>query len=676
VKDIKLLGFLLLLFFSARSQTDSLTLKKAGAGALKSLGKNAMRQNDPSSAITFFEAYLKQKPNDAYAMNLLGKSYMEVRDYERAQRMFLRAYNADKEKAPDALYYHAQMQKSNMMYDSARINFQRFKKEYKGGEKVLKRQATKEIVFCDSVIKLIGVEYKIVVQHLDTTINKVNSEAGPSSWDDTTLLFSSLRTEKIEYITDDDTSSQVKRKLYKAVFRNGEWKFVGEYEGGFNDDDFNTGNACFSADRKRIYFTRCKTNMFEKMICAIYVSEKKGDTWTEPVKLPKQVNNPKYTSTMPAVTTDPVKGNETIYFVSDRKDGKGGMDIWYTVFDKKKNIYKLPRNAGTKVNTSQDEMTPFFDNETRTLYFSSDGLGGLGGFDIYRTKGDGKKFTGAENIGQPINSGADELFYTISTNRGEGFFVSNRKGGNALKNATCCDDIYYYKHAEYIRITLKGTVGDATNNTFVPNATVEIFITDKKNKDKFIVKTIKTDSTGKYETNLEPDQDYYLVVKKEDFLGTHEVVTTKDMTMSKDINKDIQLTRKPREAIHIPNVRYEYDRANLQASSKTVLDSSVYKLMIANPELIIEIQSHTDSKGTDAYNLKLSQKRAESVVEYLISKGIAPERLKPTGYGETQPIAPNENPDGSDNPEGRTRNRRTSFKIIGVLDTEIINDQE
>jgi OmpA-OmpF porin, OOP family len=676
VKDIRLVGFLLLLFVSASSQTDSLTLKTAGPTTLKRLGRNAMKQNDPSSAITFFEAYLKLKQNDAQVMNLLGKSYMAVRDYERAQRTFLRAYNASKEKAPDALYYHAQMQKSNMMYDSARINFQRFKKEYKGDEKVLKRQATKEIAFCDSVIKLVGVEYKIVVQHLDTSINKINSEAGPSNWNDTTLLFTSLRTEKIEYITEDDTSSRATRKLYKAVFRNGEWKFDGEYDGTFNDEDFNTGNACFSPDRKKIYFTRCKTNMFEKMICAIYVSEKKGDTWTEPVKLPKQVNNPKYTSTMPAVTIDPVKGNETIYFVSDRKEGRGGMDIWYTVYDKKKNIYKMPKNAGSKINTSQDELSPFFDNETRTLFFSSDGLGGLGGFDIYRTKGDGKKWTGTENIGQPINSGADELFYTISTNRGEGFFVSNRKGGNALKNSTCCDDIYFYKHAEYIRLTLKGTVSEVTSNEPISNATIELFITEKNNKDKFIVKTITSDSLGRYETSLEPGQDYYIVVKKEDFLGSSDEVSTKDMTVSKDIDKDLKLIRKPKEPIHIPNILYEFDRSNMMQSSQISLDTTVLRLMENNPELIIEIQSHTDGKGSDSYNMKLSQKRAESVVKYLISKGISPERLKAQGYGESQPIAPNENPDGSDNPEGRAKNRRTAFKIIGVVDAEIINDQE
>lgn len=381
-----------------------------------------------------------------------------------------------------------------------------------------------------------------------------------------------------------------------------------------------------------------------------------------------------YSSTMPAVTVDPVKGNDVIYFVSDKKDGKGGLDIWYTVYDKKNKIYKAPRNAGSKVNTAQDEMSPFFDTETRTLYFSSNGLGGLGGFDIFRTRGDGKKFTGSENIGQPINTGADDLFYTISTNRGEGFFVSNRKGGNALKNSTCCDDIYFYKHSEYIRVVLTGNVNEILDaNAFVSEATIEVYIRDKKTKEKFLVKTIKTDSLGHYKTQLEPGQDYFLVVKKEDFLGTSADVTTQGISSNTELRQDMQLAKKPKEPIHIPNILYEFDKSNMLESSKLSLDTTVYSLMENNPELIIEIQSHTDSKGNELYNLKLSQRRAESVVKYLISKGIGSERLKARGYGESMPIAPNDNSDGTDNIEGRAQNRRTDFRIIGVIDAEIIN---
>lgn len=134
------------------------------------------------------------------------------------------------------------------------------------------------------------------------------------------------------------------------------------------------------------------------------------------------------------------------------------------------------------------------------------------------------------------------------------------------------------------------------------------------------------------------------------------------------------MAKNPKDPIRIPNIQYEFDKSVILESSKIAIDTTVFELMEANPEIIIEIQSHTDSKGSEQYNIKLSQSRAESVVSYLIGKGIAKERLKAKGYGESKPIASNEKADGTDNPEGRAQNRRTDFKIIGVLDVEIIND--
>ncbi len=671
----KLVYILIFITAFAYSQSDSALIKNAKGKTLKRLGKNAMQQNDPSSAISFFEAYLKNNRSDAKAMNLLAQNYLEIRDYERAQKLFLQAYTTDKEKCPEALYFYSQMQKSNGQNDSAKISFQKFKKEYKGSEKQLKKQATKEIAFCDSIQKLISVEKKVIITHLDTTINKVNTEGAPINSDENTLIFTSLRTDKKEFIIEDDTTRPVQRKLYYAKKENNTWKFSGEYGANLNAANFNTGNACFSPDKKRLYFTRCKPNFKGEMICAIYVSEKNGNDWSEPIKLPKVINNPKYTSTMPAVTTDPAKGNELLYFVSNNKEGKGGLDIWYSIYDKKNKVYKTPKNAGKTINTSQNEMSPYFDNETRTLYFSSEGLGGLGGYDIFKAIGDGKKWMSAENVGQPINTGADDIYFTISPNREEGFFVSNRKGGNALKNSTCCDDIYTYKHTQYIKINLKGNVNEVIDpNLAIQQATVEVYIKDKKTGETFLVKTLQSDNTGNYNTSLEANQDYFIIIKKTDYLGTSLDVTTKNITTSQDINKTSLMAKNPKEPIRIPNIQYEFDKANILEGSKIAIDTTVFSLMQANPEVIVEIQSHTDSRGSEQYNTKLSQSRAESVVAYLISKGIKKERLKAKGYGESKPIAPNEKSDGSDNPEGRAQNRRTDFKIIGVLDVEVIND--
>src|SRR6218665_1000915 len=214
---------------SYASPEDSLMIKNASGKTLKRLGKNAMQQNDPSAAIMFFEAYLRNNRNDAVVMYMLGHAYLQIRDYDRAQQAFLNAYTINKEKAPEALYYHAQMQKSNGLYDSAKVNFQKFKKEYKGDEKNLKKMATREIQLCDSVQKPVAVENKIIVLHLDTTINKINTEGAPVAMDENTLLFTSMRTDKKEYITEGDTSGITKRKLYIAKRDTGGWHFDGEF---------------------------------------------------------------------------------------------------------------------------------------------------------------------------------------------------------------------------------------------------------------------------------------------------------------------------------------------------------------------------------------------------------------------------------------------------------------
>ncbi len=666
----------MLLAFSVNvvSQNDSLLLKNAQGKMLKRLGKNALKQGDPSSAATLLDAYVAGNRHDAKAFYMLGEANMKMRDYEKAKRNFYYAYKLGKKKMPEALYYHALMQKSCGHYDSAHVFFQNFKKEYKGNDKVMKRQASKEMAFCDSVTKLEKNRKNISITRLDTSINKINTESAPIRLDDKTMIFSSVRTEKKEYITEEDTG-KVKRKIYMARKEKGRWKYAGEMDAGLNSDEFNNGNASLSPDGKRLYFSRCKPDHNGVMKCALYVSEKDGDAWREPVKLPKNVNKPKYTNTMPAVTTDPAKGNDVIYYVSNNKEGRGGMDIWYTVYNKKTKTYREPKNAGSKINTSQNELTPFFDNETQSLYFSSDGLGGMGGYDVFKAIGDGKRFTGTENIGQPINTGADEIYYTISPSRKEGFFVSNRKGGNSLKNATCCDDIYSYTNNDFIEINLKGNINELLDPfEFIPDATVELYLKDTKTGEKFLVKTMISDDKGNYYTSVEPEHDYYLVVKKKEYLGGSGEVSTKGIKVNTTLEKDLQMTKIPKGVIHIPNIQYEFDRANLTEGSKLAIDTTIFELMSLNPELIVEIQSHTDSKGNDKYNMKLSQKRAESVVEYLVNKGIDRKRLIAKGYGETKPVVPNENADGTDNPEGRAKNRRTDFKIIGVIDAEIIND--
>lgn len=654
------------------AQADSLSIQRMSTKDLKKLGNNFVLQGDNNSAIDYYETYLKRIPSDSKIQYKLADSYRAVRDYEKAEKMYLKAYTSDPQKNALALYYYAEMCKTSAKYPKAKENYAKFIKEYKGPETNLKKQAKKEVLFCDSVNSIINQSQKYIVQHLDTSINKAHVELSPISLDENTFLYASLRTDKKEYVTEGEDSANIPvRKFYTAKKINNNWVFENEFMSGtYNKPGENTGNATFTPDGNKMYYTSCKPNWKGLMICAIYMTEKIKGEWTEPVKLNKTINNPNYTSTQPAVGIDPVKGNEIVYFVSNKPKGKGGLDIWYFVYDKKKKLYKAPKNAGVKINTTKDEMTPFFDNDTRTLFFSSAGWGGLGGLDIYKVLGDSKKWTDAENLGEPINSGADDIYYSVSKNREEGFLVSNRKGGVALKNATCCDDIYSHKQTSYIHLFASGNVKELLPNNSAANidsVQIEIYAADKKYDEPVLIKTVYADKLGNYKTNIEAGQDYKIVAKKPGYLNATTLISTKNETQDKVLENKFELTKLPTKSITLENISYEFDRSDLLKSSTITLDTTIYKIMVLNPDLIIEISSHTDNKGSDDYNLKLSQKRAESVVNYLVTKGIKKEKLKAIGYGETLPIAPNKNKDGSDNPEGRAKNRRTEFKIIGTI---------
>ncbi len=657
------------------AQTDSVTLSRMSAKDLKKLGNNAVLQGDHNSAVDYYQFYLKTNKNDSKIQYKLAESYRLTRNYEKAEKMYIKAYNSDPEKNVLALYYYADMCKASAKYDKAKENYAKFTKEYKGKEAKLKKQAKKEIVFCDSVKNIVNQSQKFVIQHLDTSINKAHVELSPISIDENTLLYASLRTDKKEYITEGEDSANIPvRKFYTAKKINNIWIFEDEFMAGtYNKPGENVGNATFTPDGNKMYYTVCKPNWKGITVCAIYVTEKLKGEWSEPIKLSKTINNPNYTSTQPAVCIDPVKGNEIIYFVSNRPKGKGGLDIWYFVYDKKRKLYKAPKNAGIKINTPKDELTPFFDNDTRTLYFSTEGMGGLGGLDVYKVLGDNKKWTTAENLGEPINSGADDIYYSISKNREEGFLVSNRKGGVSLKNSTCCDDIYSYKQTSYIHLFAAGNIKELlANNTSnnLDSALVDFYLIDKKYEEPILIKTVQVDKQGNYKTSIEAGKEYKLVPKKTGYLLTNSnptVINTKNESQDRVIENNFSLSKISTKAIAIENINYEFDRSDLMKNSTITLDTTIYKIMTLNPDIIVEISSHTDDKGSDEYNLKLSQKRAESVVNYLISKGIDRGRLKAQGYGETTPIAPNKNKNGSDNPEGRAKNRRTEFKIIGTI---------
>jgi len=679
VRDINItsrcLAFLFLLIsFSANAQETN--VERLKPGQLKNFGKNAMIQGDPYTAIIYYDEYCKEKPKDFKVAYRLAEAYKESRNYKKAQDWFLKVVEGDPENEL-AVFYYAQMLKMNGDFVKSKENFMKFKKLYKGDDSYYKKQIANELIGCEIAKNLIDTPLKLVITHLDTSINHAHVELNPIPVSEKELWYASLKanTSKFEYINDSTGQNIPVRKFYKAIKKDNHWIDAGELNAPFNVEKINTGNGSFSPDGQRFYFTRCEKNWQDKLICSIYLSELKDGQWQEPVMLDKSINHPKYSSTQPTVGTESAKNKEVVYFVSDRPGGRGKKDIWYTIYEPKKQVFREPKNAGAKVNTPADEMSPFYDNSTKTMYFSSNGWPGLGGLDVFKMTGEVNKWSPPINVGYPVNTSVDELYYVIGKNREEGFFVSNREGSVVLKHATCCDDIYSYKWSKYIHLTVEGKITDDSTHAVLPGAVVSLYMIDPKTKEEFLIKTDTADKDGKYNFLIEHGNSYNLAVNKNGYFNKKQEISTKEIEESKIIIEDLKIPKIPTGAIAMKNIYYETNKSDLPESSKASIDSTLLKIMNENPDIIVEISSHTDSQGSDVYNMTLSQKRAEGLVKYLQSKEIAKERLKAKGYGETHPVAPNQKPDGSDNPEGREKNRRTEFRIIGKIEMKVSYDE-
>ena len=677
---------------------------------LKGFGKNAMEMGDTYSAIDYFEAYMAKRSDDHEVAFMLGDCYRLARNYTEAKEWYKKAYDLNPQKESEALFYYAQMLKTEQNYDEALKYFNKFKKEYDGNdERKLKKKLKDEIESCSRAKRIIDSSLVVAISPLDNTFNKASVELSPMFIDDNNFIFASLRSDTAMYYSSTEINPNIPvRKFYKGTKKENAFKFNGEWkEGAFNAANINTGNGAFSQDKKRFYFTRCEKNWKYKTICKIYKSEKKGTSWSIPEELPESINKKDFTSTQPAVGIDSKTLNEVLYFVSDREGGKGGLDIWYALYNQKKKIWKDPKNCGSEINTSADEMTPFIDNENKKLYFSSNGLPGIGGLDIYRATGECNKYLPAENVGYPINSTFDDLYYVLNSKKEEGFLVSNRPAkGNTQKSGyeSCCDDIYHFAFNQVIKVAASGSVfainddevnkilsegfektpdksnaiKDTTKIKAVAGSVVSLYLVDKISGNSIYIKNDTTDQNGKYFFTLEPSKDYIIEYENYGNFNKKVKLSTKGIVKSDTLKlKAIGVNVMPKLPLIIKNIYYDFDKAELKTPAKRTLDTTVFTLMKQFPSIVIEISSHTDSKGDDVYNKKLSQKRAESVVNYLISRGIPSNRLRAKGYGEEKPIAPNENADGTDNEIGREKNRRTEFRIIGSLSqySEIIYEE-
>lgn len=414
----------------------------------------------------------------------------------------------------------------------------------------------------------------------------------------------------------------------------GEWSPVKSYDqGGVLNSEVNEGEASCNRKGTVLYFTKCPQDKKKVQGCYIYKSLKKGNSWGEPELV--FLGDSAYNYVHPFISDDEL----TIYFASNMPGGEGGYDIYKATRAKKSAKFSNITNLGKKVNTAGQEVFPCMRND-QELYFSSDGHPGMGGLDIFlsRVDKDGN-FGSAENMMSPINSSGDDIGIMFDENEAldpqsqspylaKGYFSSNRPGGKGG------DDIYYFLLRPIV-YTLSGKIRDKNNGQYMDGVDVEIVGSDGTS-----YKTT-TDVKGYYhfdKAKILGSTTYDIKVAKKGYWesGNTAKITTIGIMENTDFVQDFQLEPIPKEPILLPEILYDLAKWDLKPQYQDSL-MYLYNIMVKNPTIVIELRSHTDSRDTEEKNDILSQNRAQSCVDFLISKGIAADRIVPKGYGERVP---------------------------------------
>jgi peptidoglycan-associated lipoprotein len=572
----------------------------------------------------------KMKSEMAY---IAGRSYEYIFNFDEAQNWYQRCIDLRYEEyQPDIFFRIANIQRQNGEYEKAKENYERYLELVpvdKRAELAL-QSMQKAVVLKDNRTRYtVKNEMKINTEHMEMT-TAIASRRGDL------IVFGSTRKSPVSSGKDQTLGEPFFNLWQVGVARDGNWL---EPELFQDADSINTeaseGTAAFDERFRRMFFTRCPKVDKKDMGCQIWMSERRGRSWGAPVRVTLQEHD-SISVGHPCPTAD---GNGLI-FASDRPGGHGGMDLWYTEYDRRSDSWSDPINLGDEINTPGDELFPTF-GLNGDLFFSSNGHKGLGGLDIFRAEQQGAnmRWRNPTNMGTPINSDADDFHFTEVDKR-RGYFTSNRRGSKGTRNMS---DIWSYELPPNI-FDLKVYVNEIGGDSRIAGATVEvtsedgsfrgvtnsegvIFWDKQVNGDRFI------NEERSYEVKILPLEGYH---------QSDEVSRFTTVGLDLDQNFIVEMGLIAQTPIVLPEVRYDLGSAVLQVIDG-VIDSRdslnfVFNLLNEYPGMVLKLISHTDSRGSAAANEKLAQARAESCVRYLVDiKGVNPERLVPVGRGENQP---------------------------------------
>ena len=616
--------------------------------------------------------YLKANefnPQNALLNYKIGRCYSYYNDKTDAIKYFEKAYEIDPRISLDMTYNDV----NYLMATAYHLDYQFDKaiekyKEHKN--KLTPEQLTKEdklldkkIEECNTAKEMVAHPARVFVDNLGDVVNSAYPDYKPLVIpEENMIMFTSSRENSTGGKKDKD--SFYFEDIYVTYYEDGNWSPPS------NSYDLNTINhdatAGISTDGSTLFLYKSSGGN------NLYASGLEGETYTMPLRLPNNINDGMKQSSA-SLSFD----KRILYFTSIRDDGYGKQDIYYSIKNAK-DKWSDPVNIGAVINTPYDEEGVYITPDGKSLYFSSKGHSSMGGFDIYKSTFEDGHWTNPVNLGYPINTPDDDVFFTMAGSGQRGYYSSKKKFGfgdqdlyiitflGAAKPLKLGSDkvlLAWEANTDYgpapkpkieQNTILKGVILDAA--TLEPlQATIEIF---DNTKNELMAEFESNSTSGAYLLSMKPGMNYGIAVSKKGYLFHSENFEIPIEAVAKKINKDILLKKvEVGTKIVLNNIFFDFNKATLRTESKTELDR-LQKLLLDIPTLKVEISGHTDNVGSATYNQQLSENRAKAVVNYLKKKGISADRLQYKGYGFTQPIATN------DTPEGRQMNRRTEFKIL------------
>lgn len=609
--------------------------------AQKNFIKDADRAYEGEQYFNAVELYkkgmskIKNKQEKARITFQIAECYRKMNDWKQAETWYGKAIKA--KHTNDVMYlYYAEAKKINEKYAEAVVAFQDYQKMVPSdpaGENGIKSSELAQ--------KWKDAPTRWVVENM-ALINSKDFDFSPTYGDKkhTELIFTSKREGQTGSKIDPISGTMYSDLFTTKVDKNGKWSTPATVQGEVNSAIGNEGASCVTKKADKIYFTRCEQAKKKWVTCKIYVAPKKGNAWGTPevvdFGLPAEVLD-SFNFRHPTVSAD----EQVMVFSSDMTGVMGGTksDLWMSTYDKKAKKWNKPTNLGATINTNGREGFPYL-SEKGDLYYSSDGLLGMGGLDIFMAPKQGTewKWGTPSNLQYPMNSSKDDFGIVFDGLKEKGYLTSDREG---TKGA---DDIWSF-YLPPLVFKLDGTVTDCK---YGPSITVEGAVVRMVGSDGSALEDT-CGKDGKYHFDLDPEVSYVLTVfgdkghssKAEAYLNLPDKdkgkLTTVGEMVSKNWTLDFCLVPAEME-IRFPAVLYDLGKATLRPESKDSLNF-LYQTLIDNPTAVIEIGSHTDSRGSDAANQKLSEARAKACVDYLVQeKKIAPERLKYVGYGEKRPL--------------------------------------